>query len=66
MSGHGFHGHGFHVLPSEIVEMDECLWKIFTAFFETLQNAVKFSVVIRGHPFSTYAKFSEKRTFLTP
>ena len=31
---------------------------------KTLEKGVKF--LLGGHPFSTYAKFSEKLTFLTP
>ena len=30
------------------------------------ENATYVQGVIRGHPFSTYATFSEKLTFLTP
>ena len=34
--------------------------------FSQMSNETHLHLFMRGHPFGTYAKFSEKLTFLTP
>ena len=47
------------------VSRNVCLLKNKCMYFQK-QKTTKFGLQILGHSFSTYAKFSEKFTFLTP
>ena len=57
----------YNIFKNFIYEIIECLqyFKLLL-FLELLTVVTMSSLTIRNHSFSTYAKFSEKLTFLTP
>ena len=54
-----FWGHLFYRTPPE-----DCFWRLWVDFVIIFRKS--YEDIIRGHPLSTFAKFSEKLTFLIP